>query len=191
MFGQLSPAERSILVALRMFRDSESALTRLSYGAIMRYSGVRSRANVSAALAHLQRLHAIKISRGARIGLVRECSAYRVTLDDPKFLAACDEIFRASRQEIAAEREYRKRIRSARQGLTGDSRPKTRPRLDIPSSQGGISGCLEPTPTAGASCEGLNLSSHGELMSNLSVPIGNLEINSSAWRKQDGPGATV
>ena len=90
-------AERSILIALRLFRDTESGLTRLSYRAIMRYSGVGRRRNVSEALAKLQRLHAIQVIRGARIGLVRECSAYRVTLDDPTFLAKCNELRRARR----------------------------------------------------------------------------------------------
>jgi len=188
MFGQLSPAESRILVVLQMFRDSESGLTRLSYRAIMRYAGVGSRANVSRALAHLQRLHAIQISHGARVGLVRECSAYSVTLDDPKFLAACDEVFRAGRDEIAAERQYRKKIRSARQAIAlvpEDHSPvsefssQSPLRSDVSSSQRGRLVCVNPNPTTETqklSCEGLNLSSPRELMVDLSVPNGNREI---------------
>jgi hypothetical protein len=192
IFGQLSPAERSILIALRLFRDTESGLTRLSYGAIMRYSGVGRRRNVSEALAKLQRLHAIQVSRGARIGLVRECSAYRVTLDDPKFLAKCNEVFRAEREEIAAERECREKLRFARRNLALVSRSKNRPsvvesgsqgalRSDVPSSKVGRPVYVNPTPTTERhepSCEGLNLSSQRELMPDFPVPIGNREIRS-------------
>jgi hypothetical protein len=191
MFGQLSPAESRILTVLLELRDSESGLTKLSYGAIMRYSGVGSRANVSAALTHLQRLHAIQISRGARIGLVRECSTYCVTLEDPKFLAACNEIFRAGRVEIAAEREYRKKIRSARKAIAlvpkdhsplSETSSQTSLRSGAPSSQRGRPVYVEPTPKAEArqpTCEGLNLSSPSELMHDLTVPIENHEIDST------------
>ena len=190
MFGQLSPAERSVLVTLRMLRDAESGLTKLSYGAIMRYSGVGSRANVSAALTKLQRLHAIQVSRGARIGLVRECSAYRVTLDDPKFLAVCDRIFRESREEIVAEREYRKEIRSARKAIalvpkdhspSSVSGSKGPLRSQAPSSQRRLPVYGTPTPRAEAkpiTCKGLNLSSARELMPYLSVLKENREMRS-------------
>jgi hypothetical protein len=190
IFGQLSPAERSILITLRLFRDTETGLTRLSYGAIMRYSGVGRRHNVSQALAKLQRLRAIQVSRGDRIGLVRECSAYRVTLDDPKFLAKCNEVFLAAREEIAAERECRKKLRSARRNLTLAPRSKNRPsvsesdsqgslRSDVPGSQRGRPVYVNPPPTAQTqepSCEGLNLSSQREPTPNFPVPIGNREI---------------
>jgi hypothetical protein len=52
----------------------------------MRYSGVKKMANVAAAIKELSRMHALQVSRGQRIGITRECSVYRVTLDDPKFL---------------------------------------------------------------------------------------------------------
>jgi hypothetical protein len=41
MWGMLSAAERSILLALYEWQDVETGLTRLSYRAIMRYSGVK------------------------------------------------------------------------------------------------------------------------------------------------------
>lgn len=89
MWGMMSAAERSILVALDYFKDSETGITRMSYRAIMRYSGVKKMANVSAAIKKLSRIHAIQVSCGQRVGVTRECSAYCVTLDDPKFLAGC------------------------------------------------------------------------------------------------------
>jgi hypothetical protein len=94
MFGALSAAERSILVVLAHYRDSETGLTRMSYQAIMRYAGIGWRKGVSQALARLQRLHAIQICRGPRIGITRECSCYRVTLEDPKFIERCNELYR-------------------------------------------------------------------------------------------------
>ena len=122
MWGQLSAAERSILVALHEFRDQESGLTRMSYGAILRYAGIAGRTTVSNALTHLQRFHLIQVHQGARIGITRECSMYRVTLEDPKFLNLCNEIYNRSRKEIEQERAYRKELRNDRQRL---SRPVT------------------------------------------------------------------
>jgi hypothetical protein len=190
MFGQLPAPERSILVALAHLRDSDSGLTRLSYAGIMRYAGVSSAATVARALKQLARLRAIETHRGLRVGITRECSAYRVTLDDPKFLAACNEIFRASREEIAAEREYRKKIRSARRAIA--LVPKDHPPVIESSSQGslrsgasssqrGLSACVTPTPTAEAeakpnSCEGLNLSSVNEVLSSMTLQSVKREI---------------
>ena len=87
----------------------------MSYSAIMRYSGVRSRTSVAKSLRQLARLHAIELHRGSRVGLVREVSAYRVTLEDQNFLARCNEVFQETRGEIAQEREYRAELRQARQ----------------------------------------------------------------------------
>lgn len=59
VFGQLSAAERSILIVLAIFRDADSGLIRMSYAAISRYSGTKSRASISKSLKRLARLHAI------------------------------------------------------------------------------------------------------------------------------------
>ncbi len=115
MFGQLSAPERSIVVALHEFRDPDSGLTRMSYRAIMRYSGIAGWTTLSKALSHLQRLHLIQVHQGARIGVRRECSVYRVTLEDEKFLERCNEIYNRSRKEIEQERMYRKQLRNDRQ----------------------------------------------------------------------------
>jgi hypothetical protein len=115
MFGALSAAGRSILVCLETFKDHESGLTRLSYQAIQRYAGVSSRTTVSKALKFLQQIRALQISRGARVGLIRECSVYRATLEDEKFIDRCNEIYTAKRAEISREREYRKQLKAARE----------------------------------------------------------------------------
>jgi hypothetical protein len=115
LFGELSAAERSILVALEMFKDPESGTTCLSYQAIQRYAGVSSRTTVSKALKRLHQIHALQISRGTRIGITRTCNTYRVTLEDEKFLSRCHEVFSNEREQIGREREYRKSLRAARE----------------------------------------------------------------------------
>jgi hypothetical protein len=122
MFGELPAAERSILVTLETFKDPESGATCLSYQAIQRYAGVSSRTTVSKALKQLQQIRAIQISRGARIGITRACSTYRVTLEDEKFLSRCHQIFSSDRERIAKEREYRKTLRAPRRAETAISR---------------------------------------------------------------------
>ncbi len=60
MWGMLSAAERSILFTLYAFQDSDTGLTRLSYRAIMRYSGVAKLGNVSNAMKELKKIHALQ-----------------------------------------------------------------------------------------------------------------------------------
>ncbi|PYU75132.1 MAG: hypothetical protein DMG49_03370, partial [Acidobacteria bacterium] len=131
MFGQLSSAESRILVTLALFRDPDSGITRMSYQAIMRFSGVASRKDVSRALKRLQKLHAIQISRGARIGITRRCSTYRVTLEDPKFCDLRNEVCRSGRERIAQERGYRSELRAEREKNARDTRQgkKKRPQI--------------------------------------------------------------
>ena len=135
MFGQLPAPERSILLALAHLRDPDTGLTRLSYAGIMRYAGVSSSATVARAVKQLARLRAIEIHRGLRVGIIRECSAHRVTLDDPKFLGLCNEVCRTSREQIAQDRRYRQQLRSKRQA-------ETRPRLTLNTTpKGGAAPC--------------------------------------------------
>ncbi len=89
MWGVMSAAEGRILMVLDYFKDPESGLTRISYRAMMRYSGIKKPANVSSAIKELCRMHALQSVPGLRCGLVRECSTYHVTLTDPKFLEIC------------------------------------------------------------------------------------------------------
>lgn len=149
MFGQLPAPERSILVALTLLRDPDSGLTQLSYAGIMRYGGVSSAATVAKALKQLARLRAIEIHRGLRVGVTRTCSAYRVTLDDPKFLGLCNEVYRISREQIAQERIYRVELKRKREREC--AAPQLLPRR--PKEQP-------------ATCEGQNLSSVDEVLPN-------------------------
>jgi hypothetical protein len=192
-WGGMTAAERSILVVLDYFKDSESGLTRISYCAIMRYSGIAKRANVSAAVKGLSRMGALQVSRGQRIGITRECSSYRVTLDNPKFLALCNGVFADARQEIAEEREYRAaqkrdRERAARKpsrpslqvviqntNTVGGLRPPAPPVACVSNSNSKTQNQEKETPT----CEGLNLCSPREPHANKSVPNGNREISVS------------
>jgi hypothetical protein len=111
LFGVLKPAERSVLTCLHEFRDQETGVTRMSYRAIMRYSGVRAWSTMSSALKTLAKIHAIQVSQGPWIGRVRECSTYRVTLEDEKFLALCNETYSKARGEVTREREFRAELR--------------------------------------------------------------------------------
>jgi hypothetical protein len=179
LFGQLSAAESRILVALQVFKDPDTELSPLSYQAIMRYSGVTSRRDVSRALAQLQRFHALQINRGLRVGITRQASTYRVTLDDPKFLDLCNSVAAVAREEIARERAFRKGLRQSRQDLTqnttkaGGLRPPDPPSVSplIPMQDNPREG----TPT----CKGLNLSTATVPMCNKTVPLGNRLIDLS------------
>lgn len=154
LFGQLSAAERSILVVLYHWRDPETGFAHLSYCALMRYSGIGSRTSVARAIKRLARLHAIQVHRGLRTGVTRGCSSYAVTLDDQKLYELCNQTFQAARGEIAQERDFRKSLR-ARRALS----PRPVPVSTIPAKE---------TPKA-STCTGLNLSSLGGPLLNKSV----------------------
>jgi hypothetical protein len=185
MFGRLPAPERSILVALAHFRDPDSDLAQLSYAGIQRYAGVASRATVARALKQLSRLRAIEIHRGLRVGITRTCSSYRVTLEDPKFLDLCNEVCRISREQIAHERRYRRELRSKRQEASPPRRTLNT------TDKGGL--CPPAPPALSASferqekpstCEGLNLSSISEQVSNKAVQSVNREISfADSWAK--------
>jgi len=163
MFGQLPAPARSILVALSHLRDPDSGLTRLSYAGIMRYAGVSSAATVARALKCLFRLRAIEIHRGLRVGVTRECSSYRVTLDDPKFLGHCNDVFRISQEQIAQERSCRQELRTRRQEKSHPFVLRRGATLLQPPF---------PFPThkeKPSTCEGQNLSSLHEVSSNKSL----------------------
>ncbi len=169
MFGRLPAPERSILVTLDHFRDPDTDLTHLSYTGIMRYAGVSSAATVARALKQLARLHAIEIHRGLRVGITRECSAYRVTVDDQKFLSLCNEVCRSSRERIAQERSYRRQLRSKREEA---SRPRIAPSVTPKGGSAPLHPPFSPLQTdteKPSTCEGLNLSSVREVLSNMTL----------------------
>jgi len=186
----MTAAERSILVTLDNFKDSESDITRMSYRAIMRYAGVGKMANISAAIKSLCRMGALQVHRGQRTGITRECSAYRVTLDNPKFLELCNAVFAEARQEIAQEREYRA---SQKRNRERAARKPNGPSLQVITQNTNIAGGLRPPDPPYISltdsnsreqkeaptCEGLILSSPEEVHVNLALPNGQREISVS------------
>jgi len=194
-WGAMTAAERSILVVLDYFKDPETALTRISYRAIMRYSGVGKTGNVSDAIKKLTRIHALQILSGSRIGVTRECSTYRLTLTDPTFLKICNEIYTSARNEIVQEREYRAYLKAKRQR---DARKPNGPSAHVRTRNTNTGGGLRPPappvhfPLSDSnqreketpSCEGLNLSSPREVHASLSLPPGQREIGSSQEQRQ-------
>jgi hypothetical protein len=193
IWGAMTAAERSILVVLDYLKDAETGLTRLSYRAIMRYSGVGKTGNVSGAIKELARMHALQVLPGSRVGVTRECSTYRVTLTDAKFLEICNETYASARKEIAQEREYRASQKAKRQR---DARKPDGPSLQVVTqntNQGG--GLCPPAPPAvfvsnsnskadtlekeTPTCEGLNLSSRGEVHANKALAGEKREIGVS------------
>jgi hypothetical protein len=197
MWGVLTAAERSILLTLYAWQDADTGLTRLSYRAIMRYSGVAKLGNVSSALKELKKIHALQSVSGLRCGLVRECSTYWVTLTDPKFLEICNAIFTSARTEVAQEREYRaslkaKRLRDTRKpsgpslpvvtqntNIKGGFHPPVPPVLFVSNSDSKAQTQRQEAPT----CKGQSLSSPREVHANKSLPAGQREIRTLKERR--------
>lgn len=191
-WGAMSAAERSILVVLDYFKDSETGITRMSYRAIMRYSGVKMMGNVSGAIKELSKMHALQVSRGPRIGVTRECSSYRVTIDDPKFLELCNAVCESARNEVAQERAYRA---SQKRDRERDSRkPEEQlcnavtqfngPSLRVATQNTTNSNSkLEKQGEETHTCEGLNLSSIREVHANKPLLAEKREISTGAFEK--------
>jgi hypothetical protein len=75
-------------------------------------------------------------------------------------LELCNEVYRATREEVERERTYRREVRAARAKAASHSNAKSQ----------------KETGESKDTCEGLNLSSISELNSNNAVPIQNREI---------------
>lgn len=174
MWGAITVAERSILVVLDCFKDPETGLTRMSYLAIMRYSGVAKPGNVSSAIKELSRMHALQVVLGSRIGVTRECSTYRVTLSDPKFLELCNAVYASAREEVAQERAYRASQKRDRQKVARKS--------PAPSLQVVTQNTTAAEEIQNHTCKGLSLSSPGEVHANKPLPAGKREIGFSGQR---------
>ena len=114
LWGWLSPAQRSVLVALQAFTDAETGLAKVSYRGLMRYSGVGSATSVAVAIKRFRRIHLLQVE--PRIGGdgFRACNCYRLTFDDPKFLSLLNEIHRRNFEEVELERAFRAEERKRR-----------------------------------------------------------------------------
>lgn len=116
IWALLTPAETSIFGALDTFTDGDQVT--ISYGGLMRYAGIGSRATVSAALRTFERLHMLsREPRTERYGL-RAAGSYFWTFDSPEFEQVRDEIAGRQREEIALERQLRADRRRSITGTT-------------------------------------------------------------------------
>jgi len=196
MWGVLTAAERSILLTLYSWQDADTGFTRLSYRAIMRYSGVAKLGNISSAIKKLKKMHALQSTLGPRRGLVRECSSYRVTLTDPKFLELCAEVFTSARKEISQEREYRASLKAKR---LRDTRRSNRTSSPVITQNTNIEGGFHPPAPPvlfvfnsdskahtqrqqEGTCTGLNLSAPREGHANKRLPSRQREIGTKRAR---------
>lgn len=114
LWAELTSTQRSILVALHAFTDTETGLAEVSYRGVMRYAGIGSPTSVATAVRHFRRIHLLQVE--PRIGGdgFRACNRYRLTFDDPKFLSLLNEIHRRHRDEIDLERAFRAEERKRR-----------------------------------------------------------------------------
>jgi len=177
-WAKLTPTQQKIIPVLFMLRDPDTGLTTISYGGLMRYSGARSRKSLSRALYGLQRLHALQINRGMRVGLVRRCSSYRVTLEDPAFVEHCKETYRRLCLERDQECQTQLRNRIEREKIAAVRR-FVRKQVVAASDDGGLRPPAPPVPLSTEelrSCKGLNLSSLSEPQANKTVQLLNREI---------------
>lgn len=170
MWGEMSPTEKAVLPVLHAFRDPDTGLTTISYRALMRYAGVGSRKSIARAVWHLQRLHALQVSRSPRVGIVRRCSAYRLTLDDSQFIERCNQVCRRVRQQANEERDLQAQRRDEREKVACER---------VFSSFHSLS------ESGTRSCKGLNLSSLREPMSNFAAHLVNREIGKTHERGHD------
>ncbi len=114
LWGWLSSAQRSVLVALHAFTDVETGLAKVSYRGLMRYSGVGSASSVAVALKRFRRIHLLQVEPQIGGDGFRACNSYRLTFDDPRFLSLLNEIHQRHREEVDLERAFRSEERKRR-----------------------------------------------------------------------------
>ena len=83
IYSRLSPPAQAVATAMVAFRDHEGQsgapwTAKISYRALMRYTGIRSPRSVSKALSELEMIGWLQ-RRGQRVGLLRTTNAYTVT----------------------------------------------------------------------------------------------------------------
>jgi len=115
LWGQLSPSQRAILPVLLAFRNPDTAVTTISYRGLMRFAGIGSPKSIAGAVWRLQALHVLKIERSSGAGVVRDCSSYRLTLDDPELIRLLNATYHRQRHEIECERAFRSEARNSRE----------------------------------------------------------------------------
>ena len=116
IWASLTPSQRSILPVLQTFagNGSTDSTVTISYRGLMRYAGVGSHSTVATALKRFQALHLVHVQKGADNGGLRACNRYRLTFDEPAFLASANKELEKLRNEIALERQLRSSARQQR-----------------------------------------------------------------------------
>lgn len=178
LWAQLSPTQRTILPVLFAFQDSDTGLTTISYRGLMRFAGVGSPKSIALAVWRLQSLHVLKVERTAGAGVVRGCSSYRLTLDDPELIRLLNHIHRRQQAEIERERAFRAQLRTSRRNGQRDPRnPRSRMKIRAPAP-GPILHvdflCVEnqlQRQSPNLSCTGELLCSPSEVQTNKSVHL--------------------
>jgi hypothetical protein len=126
LFAGMSHAETRILITLDGLAERETDSTTISYAGLRTYSGIRKDSTISNALKRLENMHAMEIMRGRSGDGLARCNAYRLTLEDCRFVAQMNDCEAATRGEIEAQRLFRaqrraRRVRS-RQPQPGNAR---------------------------------------------------------------------
>jgi hypothetical protein len=104
ILADLDGSVAKVLEVFVAFADREGVVE-ISYGGLMQYAGV-SRDTVARAITVLKKLHLLEIESKQGSGW-RNCSSYRLTVDDPKFLQMAEERTRLTQELVAAERAER------------------------------------------------------------------------------------
>jgi DNA-binding MarR family transcriptional regulator len=103
ILAELDGAVTKVLLTFRVFADREGEVT-ISNRGLMQYAGV-SQHTVTRAIAILGKLHLLERKKNGK-GF-RECSSYRLTVDDPKFQALAEDRTRQTQELVAAQRKQR------------------------------------------------------------------------------------
>ena len=111
MWAELTPAEQGLLPVLLAFRDPKSCTTRMSYVALMKQSGLGSPRSVARAIRRLGERRLLRVERGWEKHGIRKVNVYRLTPEDPEFLAQVDKVSRQRASRAETERIHRELAR--------------------------------------------------------------------------------
>ena len=141
LWSELTASERSILVVLDTFTDTETGEATISYRGVMRFGGIRSHTTVRRALRRFQQLGLLEISRGVSEGF-RSVSSYTLTFDSTKFRGVVTEIYRRHREAIELDRAFWVEERKRRKR----DKASTLPVREVPFSTECSTGQIDATP---------------------------------------------
>ena len=102
-------------------REDDSDLVKLSYRAISRYSGIKSRNAIAKAIQELEDLHWLIRIRPRSESVIRETNLYRVTPGSDELRELANAIARQHSEEIQAEQDVRAQQRAERRRTLSQS----------------------------------------------------------------------